>query len=144
MEEHLLENDLMSLISEKQREIRRKCQEEWNEQYDVSVPDSEWTVLGNAARESMTVSEMAKRLSISRQASHKIVRSLEKKGFVIMIDGEHYKNRKYIFLTKEGLYYNGLYRNMKENLVQEIEDNIGMEKSIMLREVLSKDWGLRA
>lgn len=136
------ETDLISLIAEKQRIIRRTCHFMWEKGHDVHVSDTEWAVLGLALKNTVTISEAAKSLEITRQASHKVVRSMEEKGLVSIHESEFYKNRKYIIPSELGKIYAEEQNQMKSSLVDKIELVIGSENAKWMKEILSMDWGL--
>lgn len=142
MDEHTTEKDLMSLLVEKQREIRRKCQKYWNEEQNISIAESEWMMLRHIKEDHMAASDLAKRLGVSRQASHKIVKGMEEKGLVTVNEKKEYKGRRCVHLTAQGDDYYRQYQKMKKHLLKEIEERIGSENTEQLKAILSIDWGL--
>lgn len=140
--EDMKETDLISLISEKQRAIRRTCQSMWEGTNEIHISDTEWAVLFLSLESMVTISEAAKNLGISRQASHKVARSMEEKGLVTIHESEIYKNRKYIIPSDLGKKYAEEQTRMKNSLVQKIEQTVGAENARNLKEILAMDWGL--
>lgn len=136
------DTDLVSIIAEKQRMIRRTCQSMWGKVHDLHISETEWAVLRLALESTVTISEAAKCLEITRQASHKVVRSMEEKGLVSVHESEVYKNRKYIIPSETGRMYATEQEQMKNSLVEKIEQTIGSENAQRMKELLSMDWGL--
>lgn len=136
------EPDLISLIAEKQRAIRRTCQVKWKEVHGIYIADSEWAILELALKNTITISDAAKSIGITRQASHKLVRSMEDKGLVKIYESEVYKNRKYIIPSDLGKECADMQKKMKDSLVDKMEQTIGVQRTRELKEILSMDWGL--
>lgn len=136
------DTDLISIIAEKQRMIRRTCQNMWEQVHDLYISETEWSVLRLAIENTVTISEAAKCLGITRQASHKVVRSMEEKGLVSIHESEVYKNRKYIIPSETGRKYAKEQGQMKQSLVEKIEQTMGLENARRMKELLSMDWGL--
>lgn len=138
------EMNLIGLLTERQLEIRQTCQKMWNCHYDVYIADSEWAALRAASAEALTISEMAKRLGISRQAVHKLVKSMELKELLKVYETPEYKNRKYIVITEKGKDYDIVYQKVKEELLEKIERTMGSDNTCQLKKLLSIDWGIGA
>ena len=136
------DTDLISIIAEKQRMIRRTCQNMWEQVHDLYISETEWSVLRLAIENTVTISEAAKCLGITRQASHKVVRSMEEKGLVSIHESEVDKNRKYIIPSETGRMYAKEQGKMKQSLVEKIEQTMGSENARCMKELLSMDWGL--
>lgn len=87
----------------------------------------------------ITVSAIAKKLGISRQAVHKSVQALAKKGYLTLREGED-KRERMIEMTKDG---EGLLKCRQEVMAKVeamIEQKIGNSELNSLKRLLSLHW----
>jgi DNA-binding MarR family transcriptional regulator len=86
-----------------------------------------------------TISAIAKKLGISRQAVHKSVQALAKKGYLFLQEGED-KRERVICMTDDG---QGLLKCRQEVMAKVegiIEENIGKNELKELKKLLSLKW----
>lgn len=85
---------------------------------------------------SMTMTELAGRLKITKQQATKTVEKLYEKNFVSRIYGERDRRFIHIKITEEGRrYLEGIFRQ-DENLVERLEEKIGKEDVKALGEAM--------
>src|SRR5690554_902512 len=96
-----LENlDLIDLISERHLQLRSIAEREWNEKGDIHISNSEWFILARIYKKSPSVSQVTRRVDMSRQAVHKLAKSLQSKGLVEITDSRHNNRDKCLVLTE--------------------------------------------
>lgn len=134
--------DLIDLISEHHRNLHKSLDTSWNEQSDISISYSEWTVLSKAYKKQPTISEIAKNFDITRQATHKIVKQLEVKQLINIMNVTHNKKEKCLQLTSLGEEYIEKRTILMEEIETSISQTIGAEKLAQLKALLRLDWGL--
>lgn len=139
----MLENlDLIDLISERHLLLRKITEKTWNDRSDIIITNSEWFIMARIYRLKPTLSYVSKSVDISRQATHKLVRGLESKGLVAIEDSTENNKDKCIRMTPSGEECYEKYLELKDELIEKIAGNIGIDNVSLLKEILIKDWGI--
>ena len=97
--EHL---DLVDLLSERHYLVRNITEKLWNDSSDIYISNSEWFIMARIYKKHPTIAYVTKHVDISRQATHKFIKSLEGKGLVEIHNVENNKKEKSIRLTALG------------------------------------------
>lgn len=134
--------DLIDLISERHIMIRKITEELWNNSNDIYMSNSEWFIIARTYKKNPTISYINKQVNISRQATHKFIRSLESKGLVEISRVENNNKEKCIRLTTLGEACYEKNESLKAGLEKKIADQIGKEKIDLLKEILKLNWGI--
>lgn len=134
--------DLFDLISEKNLMIRKVTEELWNSSNDIYISNSEWFIIARIYNKNPTISSINKQVNITRQATHKFIRSLESKGLVEVNQVTHNKKEKCIRLTTLGEACYEKNESLKAGLEKKIADQIDREKLDVFKEILKLDWGI--
>ncbi len=134
--------DLIDLISERHIMIKRVTEELWNNSNDIYISNSEWFIIAKIYKKNPTISYINKQVNISRQATHKIIRSLESKGLVEISGVKDNKKEKSIRLTTLGDACYEKNESLKAGLENKIANQIGRENLESIKEVLKEDWGI--
>src|SRR5690625_2808046 len=138
-----LENlDLIDLISERHNLVRRISEKRWNDNSDIYISNSEWFIIAKSYKKRLTFSDLTKNVDISRQAVHKFVKSLSKKGLVEIQNVEYNKKEKCLQLTTLGEECYEKNEALKTQLEEKIAEQIGINQVNMLKNILKLDWGL--
>jgi DNA-binding MarR family transcriptional regulator len=85
---------------------------------------------------------VTKHVDISRQATHKFIKSLEGKGLVEIHNVENNKKEKSIRLTALGEECYEKNEALKVTVEKKIADKIGTKNLTLLKDILQSDWGL--
>lgn len=134
--------NVLDLIGERYLQLRQICEQRWNEIGDLDISNSEWVILGIIYNREPTSSYISKHVGITRQAAHKLIKSLESKGLVVKKNMENNKKVKVLQLTEQGNACCETYQAIKEQLELKIGETIGPERLAALKEALSADWEL--
>lgn len=140
MKDELQNLDVIDLLSKRHDLLRRLAEDKWNRNNNIYISNSEWHILGRIYRTQPTISEVAKGVDFSRQATHKFIKSLETKGLVEVCNVEHSKKHKAIRMTEfgEACYEkNALY---KAEIEQQLLNTIGEEQVAKLKNILKLNW----
>lgn len=86
--------NLIDLISERHVQLRSLCEQVWNERNEIYISNSEWFIMARIYQQNPTISQVTRQVDISRQATHKFIKSLEAKGLVEVIPAQHNKKEK--------------------------------------------------
>lgn len=134
--------DIVDLISERHVQLRDYVENQWNNYSDIRISGTEWFILARIYGKQPTIASISKNVNITRQATHKNIKSLEAKGLVEVLDAEQNKREKGIRLTTLGERCFEKYTELSEELENKITLNIGKERLSMVMEILKMDWGL--
>jgi DNA-binding MarR family transcriptional regulator len=134
--------DLIDLLSEHYILLRRISEKLWNDSSDINISNSEWFIIARIYQKQPTISYVSKQIDISRQATHKLIKSLESKGLVVVKNVENNKKDKCIKLTALGEECYEKNESLKATIEKKIADHIGTEQLILLKDILKADWGL--
>ena len=142
MDFELKNMDLIDMLSERHLQLRKITEKLWNDSSDIYLSNSEWFIMARIYKKQPTIAYVSKNVDISRQATHKFIKSLEAKGLVEINNVENNKKDKCIRLTKLGEECYEKNESLKVNLEKEIADKIGPEQLKLLKDFLKLDWGL--
>lgn len=97
-------------------------------------------MFGQMSRKPISISELAKRMVISRQAVHQLVREAENYGLIELIPSTEDKRVKLVQFTKAGreMYLDAT--QTLEAIERELAKSIGADKVEQLRAILSDSW----
>jgi DNA-binding MarR family transcriptional regulator len=134
--------DLIDLLSEHHILLRRISEKLWNDSSDINISNSEWFIIARIYQKQPTISYVSKQVDISRQATHKLIKSLESKGLVVVKNVENNKKDKCIKLTALGEECYEKNESLKATIEKKIANHIGAEQLMLLKDILKADWGL--
>lgn len=139
----VLENlDFFDLLSERHIQIRSIIEKRWNDNSNMYISNSEWFIMSKIYKKQPTISYVSKQVNISRQATHKFIKSLESKGLLKISNLENNKKDKCVQLTELGekcyLEYIALIASLEKKIIEKIGD----EQFGLLKKIMESDWGL--
>ena len=134
--------DLVDTLSERHFLLRSITEKLWNDSSEIYISNSEWFIMARIYKNQPTIAYVSKHVDISRQATHKFIKSLESKGLVEIHNVENNKKEKSLRLTPLGEECYEKNEALKATLEKKIEEKIGKEKLSVLTEILKLDWGL--
>ena len=140
LSDHLNSFGLVNLLSEKHGHLRHFIESIWDEQSDIKVSQTEWYIMQKIYGHKPTISDVSKNVTITRQATHKNIKSLQAKGLVEVSNAEHSKRDKCISLTKLGKQCCDKNEELIQQLENRIAHTIGLEKLKILKDILQIDW----
>ena len=101
---------------------------------------AEGKIFGTLRGRELTVSEIARLRSISRQAVHRTVSGLVERGFLELKLADGSKRDKVVVITPAGQKLRKNVGEQLETIENEIAQAIGTERLETLREILQQDW----
>ena len=140
MDEYLKNLNLVDLLSEKHKKLRKEVMELWLAQHGEYITNTESHMLGMLEAKSMTVAEVARKMNISRQGAHKCAKKLIDSEYITMNAIEGNNRDKLLVLTKIGEEYCNKMLILKQRVEEEVCKNIGCENVEFLKEILRTDW----
>ena len=132
--------DLIDLISERHVYIRAHIEKIWNEKYDIKINNTEWHVIAKLYSGMDTIADITRKVHVSRQATHKLIKNLEQKQLIEIFDDQNNKKIKKVRLTDFGVQCYEQYMAIKEQTEASIEQSIGTKLYEQLKRGLSMDW----
>jgi DNA-binding MarR family transcriptional regulator len=87
-----------------------------------------------------SLSELARRLAISRQAVHKTAGELVRRGILEIRDDPERRNAKHVVYTERGRQVNRAGAQIIERLEERIASRIGAQRLAELKGLLAADW----
>ena len=87
-----------------------------------------------------SMSELARRLAISRQAVHKTVAELVRRGILEIRDDPERRNAKLVVYTERGRQVNRAGAQIIERVEERIAARIGRERLAELKALLAAEW----
>ncbi len=130
---------LIDLISERHKELRNKLNDKWKDLSNEELSSSETYILAIVEKGEFTMAEIARRIGISRQGVHKIIKGLIERGYVEFKEKPDNKRDKSVVLTQHGEKCCREINKIKIEIEKEIEDNIGDEDKEELRRILCRN-----
>lgn len=140
MENYLGTLNLIDLISEKHKKLRKEVMKLWDEKHSEYISDSEAHMLGTINIREMTVAEVARKMNISRQGAHKCAKKLIDNGYIMLKSVEGNNRDKLIVLTEKGEEYCTEMLVLKKQVEEEIINKLGIKNIEFLKDFLRKDW----
>ena len=105
-----------------------------------SLTQSEARLLAHMAGKPMSMSELARRLSISRQAVHKTVAELERRDVLEVKNDPQRGNSKLVIYTAIGIELNSAGVKIIGQIEARIAQRVGAKDLEALKRILALDW----
>lgn len=138
--DYLSDLNIIDLVSEKHQELRKKVRELWIKNGGEDVNQTESHMLAMLEIKSMTIAETARKINISRQATHKCAQNLIANGYIKISSIEGNQRDKLIMLTEKGKNFCSNMLILKKTLEEQIEKNIGKKNLEKLKQCLKENW----
>lgn len=138
MEKQFDNINLIDLINSKYFKFKKVNDEVWNNLYNISITNSEWSVIYLIYGKQPTISEIAQQVDITRQATHKCIKALNIKGIITINNVVNNNKKKCLMLTPLGeklFLENNL---LKEALERDLAAKIGVDDISLLKVLLNK------
>jgi DNA-binding MarR family transcriptional regulator len=97
-------------------------------------------LLAHMGGKPMSMSELARRLAISRQAVHKTVGELIQRGILEVHDDPERGNSKLVYYTDKGRQLNRAGAQIIERLEERVARRIGSDGLATMKRLLSQPW----
>jgi len=133
---------LIDLLKERYHEVQEIVQKKWDEKSDLYISDSGWSIIACIYDEPLPVSSVTRQMGITRQATHKFIKSLSEKGLIDVYDRESNKKGKCVALTPFGKRCYIERMELKARIEDDIVRKLGDERIKTLKDILQSDWGI--
>lgn len=97
-------------------------------------------LLAHMGGKPMSMAELARRLAISRQAVHRTVGELVRRGILEVLDDPQRRNSKRVAYTERGRHVNRIGAQIIAEIEQRLARKLGARRVEMLRDLLDADW----
>ncbi|MGB4658598.1 MAG: MarR family winged helix-turn-helix transcriptional regulator [Mobilitalea sp.] len=132
--------DLLALLSNKYFKLRKINEQMWSCSYNLSITNSEMYMISLIYGRHPSISEIAQQLNISRQATHKGIKSLSSKGLVLVAPAENNNRDKCLKLTSTGEKCFLENKRMRKSIERDVVEKIGFENVEALKDILKSEW----
>lgn len=137
MKDYILGLNLIDLVSEKHKVLREKV----NQTSGEPLNQTETHILAKLELHGMlSISEISRLISISRQGAQKTISVLLAEGYVETAVVEGNIRDKHIVLAPKGIAVCRRMLEIKLSIEAEIAAKIGKEQVETLRKLLAEDW----
>jgi DNA-binding MarR family transcriptional regulator len=135
-----LTSNLKALLQEKIWLLDNRLQQKRLASSYKALTDAEARILAVLRGEELTISEIARRLGVSRQAVHKIISNLIKRKLLKLEQIEGSSRDKRIIFTQAGEEMKKEAAKTLQELEKEVEIAIGSRNFQLLKSLLRKEW----
>jgi len=91
-------------------------------------------------QEPMSISEIGRRIHISRQGTHKSIQGLLAQNMITTADTKENQRDRNVTISQKGRDYNRQLLEMKLELEQQIVLRLGEEKIAVIKSILNEEW----
>ncbi len=131
---------LVDLISEKHKQVRQEIMQRIESHFGQVFSEMDIYIITLIQFSTMSVSESARYMNISRQAAHKHVKNLESLNFVQLTTSESNRREKIITLTESGKQLGEQVNGIKTELELELKNRLGAENYALMKSLLKDEW----
>lgn len=138
MEKEVDNINLVDLLNSKYHKFKKMNEEVCSNAYNISMTNSEWSVIYLIYGKQPTITEIAKQVNITRQATHKCIKTLNSKGIITVNNVVNSNKKKCLKLTPLGeqlILENNLLR---ESIERDYVAQIGLDSVNLLKSLLNK------
>lgn len=135
-----LTNNLKALLQEKLWLLDDRLKQKRMGSPYQTFTDAHARIFATLRGESLTISEVARRLNVSRQAVHKLVSTLVKEGLLKLDPLPNNARDKRIVFTPKGDALKREAAKALQELEQEVQNAIGEQNFQLLKNLLQKQW----
>ncbi|MNW58626.1 hypothetical protein D3C74_365040 [compost metagenome] len=137
MEKDLAELNLIDLISEKHLGLRKIV----SDLDDNQLNKTETHILSILeAHNYLSISQISRRIHLSRQGTHKSVQSLLLRELIATVNIKDNQRDRYLKITPKGLECNQQLLEIKMELEQRIQKKLGKEKLALIKTIFQENW----
>jgi len=133
---------VIDLISEKHKQLRHETMTRIKKHFEEKFSVTDIYLISLIQHHSISLSEAARYMKVSRQAVHKQVNHLIDLGLVTHSISEENRKKKLITLTKTGTQLSMQINMIKNELEVELENELGSKYYHKIKALLKADWQL--
>ena len=104
------------------------------------LTEAQSRILATLRGENLSISEVGRRLRISRQAAHKLVSQLVKEGVLALEPAPENERDKIIVFTEQGILLKERAKEALQTIDDEVKAKLGEKDFLFLKEILSRAW----
>lgn len=138
--DNFLTSNLKALLQEKLWLLDNRLQQKRSATSYKTLTVAEARILAALRGEELTISEISRRLGVSRQAVHKVISGLVKRKLLKLKHAEENARDKFIVFTDAGEEMKKEATRILLELEKEIESAIGSRHFLQLKEMLKMKW----
>lgn len=132
--------NLKGLLQEKLWELEERLEQEKVKSPYKHFTEAQSRVLATLRGENLSISEVARRLRVSRQAVHKVVSQLIKEDILALEATPDNERDKMIVFTEKGVLLKKVANSALKIIDLEVKEKLGETDYVFLKQILSKEW----
>lgn len=132
--------NLKQLLLERADWFAREIMKSVRRSEHAYITPAQSRLLAHMGGKPMNMAELARRLAISRQAVHKTVGELARRGFLEVTDDPQRGNSKLVRYTDKGRMLNRAGAQMIQRIETDIAHRLGDERLAELKRLLAQPW----
>lgn len=130
--------NLIDLLNSKYYKFKKTNEAFCRNSYDISITNSEWSVISLIYGKQPTISEIAQQVNITRQATHKCMKALNSKGIITVSNVVNNNKKKCLKLTPLGEELFLEHNKLKAAIERDLAAQIGLDSVNLLITLLNK------
>ncbi len=135
---------IIDLISEKHKQLRSETMMRITERLESRFSEMDIYLLSLTQHMSLSLSETARYMNISRQAAHKHAQNLLALGYIEVMPSELNRRDKVVVLTQAGKNIVEKINVIKNEIESELEEEIGSENYTKIMALFRSQWRLNS
>ncbi len=135
---------IIDLISEKHKQLRSETMMRITERLESRFSEMDIYLLSLTQHMSLSLSETARYMNISRQAAHKHAQNLLALGYIEVMPSELNRRDKVVVLTQAGKNIVEKINVTKSEIESELEEEIGSENYTKIMALFRSQWRLNS
>ncbi len=135
---------IIDLISEKHKQLRSETMMRITERLESRFSEMDIYLLSLTQHMSLSLSETARYMNISRQAAHKHAQNLLALGYIEVMPSELNRRDKVVVLTQAGKNIVEKINVIKSEIESELEEEIGSENYTKIMALFRSQWRLNS
>jgi DNA-binding MarR family transcriptional regulator len=139
-DKNILLTNLKGLLQEKLWMLEERLAAKRLKSPHKHLTEAQSRILATLRGENLSISEVGRRLGISRQAAHKLVSQLVKEGVLALEPAPENERDKIIVFTEQGILLKERAKKALKTIDDEVKAKLGEKDFLFLKEILSREW----
>lgn len=127
---------LFDLLNQETASLLRQFDKQWAAKNNTVLSASEWLILSRVIELAPSIADVAKNVHITRQATHKCIKSLEAKGLIATSTCTQNRRVKLVSATELGKQYHSRSVLLKKEIETNLLATLGTNKIEDLKDLL--------
>lgn len=131
---------IVDLLTIKHSQLRKLLKKMYSQDNKYDASQMEGHILSVLEANAMSLSQLAQKIGVSRQAVHKCAQGLVMRGYISIRPSDTSKREKIVSLASRGIQYCKDTLVIKNEIEDQVSKIIGKDEMAFLKQLLEKDW----